>query len=416
MIHKIKNFIKNNRLFFIVVKKIYNLVFPIFPYSLRKEKKALINVLKSQKWNMSHGEHLVHHLLEKEFAEYIGVKHAIAVNTGGMAIQMSLRALNLQYNDEVIHQIDTCIANPFAILNANVTPVFSDISEANFHLNFDDLEKQINENTKVIMPIHIWGYPENMENVLKVAKKYNLIVIEDCALALGAEYNGQKVGSIGDFGIFSFGSGKPIQAGEGGMITTNDDNLAKKLRTIRNWGEMSFEYGVRDHEILSWNGRMSEFVAAIALEQLRAYPKFLSNVQNNINKIKRIIEQINGLSVVEMANSNPSYMQLIIKIEDDCKLSKSQLFTFFESYSIAVWHANFEPIISLRFYKDDKEWRKWIMKDNCDKISQNYKRDYITSNKVYNSTGLGFMRNNFISYTNTLRLTYVLKKLMKEIN
>ena len=203
------------------LKIIYRYFFKSYPFSVGNEIRMVKGVLKSGVWNMSDPSGL-HITLEKEFAKYIGVKHAIVVNTGGVAIQMSLRALGINYGDEVIHQVDTCVANSFAIMNAGATPIFSDILLDTFKLDTENLDSLLTSRTKVIMPIHMWGNVENMPVIQKFVKKHKLKMIEDCALAFGAEYDGKKVGQFGDIGIFSFGSTKPIQAGEGGIIVTNN--------------------------------------------------------------------------------------------------------------------------------------------------------------------------------------------------
>lgn len=183
------------------LKRLYRFFVKTYPYEVGNELGLVKSVLKSGIWNMSNPDG-VHTVFEKELAEYIDVKHAIVVNTGGIAIQMAIRALNLQKGDEIIHQVDTCVANAFAVMNAGAVPVFADISLDTFKLDFENIEKLITSNTKAIMPIHVWGNTENMDKVKSLAKKYNLKIIEDCALAFGAEYNGKKVGSFGDVGIF----------------------------------------------------------------------------------------------------------------------------------------------------------------------------------------------------------------------
>lgn len=220
-----------------ISRKIYkncaSYITPSYPRIMGNEVKAVKKVLETPYWNMSSGRGLVHEGLEEEFAKYVGCKYAVAVNTGGMAIQMVLRALGIKPGDEVIHQIDTCVADPFAVINAGAIPIFADIDKSTFMLSGESVESLISDKTKAIKPVHIWGNPENMDMILKIAREYNLHVIEDCCLALGAKYKGKMVGSIGDAGVFSFGCLKPVQAGEGGMITTNSESLAKELRTIR---------------------------------------------------------------------------------------------------------------------------------------------------------------------------------------
>jgi dTDP-4-amino-4,6-dideoxygalactose transaminase len=385
-----------------------------YPFVLGDELNIINTILKSGVWNMS-SEDGFHVKLEKEFASYIGVKHSILVSSGGMAIQMSLRALGLKPGDEVIIQVDTCVANAFAILNAGVTPIFSDISLKTFKLNFDTIEQLITPRTKVIMPIHIWGNAENMGKVKAIADKHKLKVVEDCALAIGATYNGKKVGQFGDLGIFSFGSTKPLQAGEGGFIVTNDDNMMKKLKTIRNWGDKTHEYGIRDQEVLSWNGRMSEITAGLIYEQLRNYNKLLKSIKNNA---KIIIEFIDKCPYLELAdnsqyNDSPIYSQIVLRL--DKIINKAKFMDRLKEENISVWHANFEPITGLTFFKHDK-WKDWVLTGDLTFVEENYRNLNINSINVYNNSGMGIMRNNFTTEKGAINVVNKISKILNEFN
>ena len=391
-------------------------VLAVYPRMMGNEIEAVSEVLKSSDWNMAYGKGLVHEKLENRFAEYIGVNNAVAVNTGGMAIQMSLRLLGLKPGDEVIHQIDTCSANAFAVMNAGCTPIFSDISLETFMLLEDDVNKMISENTKVLMPVHMWGNPERIDMIMNIAQKHNLIVLEDACLSLGALYHGKKVGSFGTVGVFSFGCVKPIQAGEGGMIVTNDDKLAKELRSLRHWGDRTLEYGVRDTTTLAWNGRMSEIVAAVLLEQLKGYPDHLKKLQENVSLFAESIKAYEGIDILQKCDPNctPAYSQVVVKInENETGLSKKEIMDKLYTRGISVWHANFEPINSLSFYKNN-EWGKWILKGDVEKARENYRRCFVNSYKVYTSMGIGLGKMNFLSKGNVKYLFDQLGNILAE--
>lgn len=390
----------------------------VYPRMIGGEISAVESVLKSSDWNMTYGKGLAHEKLEREFADYIGVNHAIAVNTGGMAIQMSLRALGLQPGDEVIHQIDTCSANAFSVMNAGCTPIFSDISLDTFMLSEQDTENNISTNTKALMPIHMWGNPENMEMVDAIAKKHKLLVVEDACLSLGAEYHGKRTGSFGNVGVFSFGCIKPMQAGEGGMIVTNDYSLAKELRSLRHWGDRTIEYGIRDTLTLPWNGRMSEIIAAVLLVQLRGYPDHLKKLQENVLLFSKLIKDISGVEIV--TNNGPrcasAYSQIVLRIDETkIHINKKTLMEKLYAQGINVWHANFEPINSLSFFKNN-EWKKWILKGDIEKADYNYNRMFINSNKVYASSGFGLGKMNFMSIDNVTYLFNILSKTLLEFS
>ena len=372
---------------------------PTHPVPLRREIAAVAEVLRSPFWNMNSGANLVHEKLEEEFAAYIGSRYAVAVNTGGMAIQMALRAFGVKPGDEVLHQVDTCVANAFAVFAAGGTPIFVDINKDDFMLSTSATLDQITSQTKVIMPVHMWGNPEKIAWVTDVARKHNLHSIEDACLAFGAELDGRKAGSFADAGIFSFGSLKPIQAGEGGMIVTNDEALARELRTMRNWGDMTAEYGLRDQKTLSWNGRISEVVAAVALEQLRGYPVYLQRHQELVAMFVDHLNRINGieLAVPPSARLKPAYSQVVVKLDAAALgISKTELMKRLKERRIGCWHANFEPINKLAFFRDGL-WRDWILRGDVCKVERNYNQTFVNSEEVYQNLGMGFSRDNFLS-------------------
>lgn len=372
---------------------------PTHPAPLRREIAAVAEVLRSPFWNMNSGANLVHEKLEEEFAAYIGSRYSVAVNTGGMAIQMALRAFGVKPGDEVLHQVDTCVANAFAVFAAGGTPIFVDINKDDFMLSTSSVLDQITSHTKVIMPVHMWGNPEKMSQVTDIARKHNLHTLEDACLAFGAELDGRKAGSIADAGVFSFGSLKPIQAGEGGMIVTNDEALARELRTMRNWGDMTSEYGLRDQKTLSWNGRVSEVVAAVALEQLRGYPAYFQRLQEMVAMFVDHLNRIDGihLAVSPATRLKPAYSQVVVKLDEAALgMSKTELMKRLKEKGINSWHANFEPINKLAFFREGF-WRDWILRGDVCRVERNYNQTFVNSEEVYQNLGLGFSRDNFLS-------------------
>lgn len=174
---------------------------------------------------------------EQSFAEYVGVKHAIAVNSGTDALVIALRAAGVKAGDEVITTPFTFFATAETIAAVGAVPVFTDVDENTYNLDPAKVEEKITEKTKAILPVHVFGQPADMDGIRAIAKKHNLYVIEDACQAVGAEYKGTKAGAIGDFGCFSFFPTKNLGAfGDGGMITTNDDDLAVICRALREHG------------------------------------------------------------------------------------------------------------------------------------------------------------------------------------
>lgn len=371
------------------------------PVMMHEELDRVAEVLTSPSWNICYGKGLMHERLEESFAEYVGVKHAVAVNTGCMALMMSKRALGLKPGDEVIHQVDTCVANSFAAINAGVTPVFADIDADTLMMSAETVKAQISPQTKAIIPIHMWGVSQNMDELNAVAAEHNLYVIEDSCLALGSEWKGKRAGSMGHVGVFSFGCLKPIQTGEGGMITTNDEALARELRTIRSYGDKTWEYGVRDNAVLSWNGRISEVLAAVGFEQLKGYDTLMEEMKENVQLFESFLSGVDGIRL-QRNEYRMAYTQVSIQI-DTTKWSKQQLWDSLKKQGIAVWHANFEPINTLAYFKEG-HWKDWLVKGDVQRLEHNYNHRFPNSYRVYEESGLGIAKQHFISKANVLDL------------
>jgi perosamine synthetase len=215
----------------------------------REEKEALKEVLESG--ILVQGEKT--RAFEKKFAKYIGVDHAIAVTNGTIALDVALKALKLGPGDEVITSAFSFIASGNCILFQRAKPVFADINPRTFNIDPQDVAEKLTAKAKAIIPIHMFGQPAEMDAIKEIAKDKNVAIIEDAAQAHGAEYKGQKSGSIGDMACFSFYATKNMTTGEGGMITTNDQKLAAKVRLLINHGQ-SRNY---HHDTLGYNYRMT---------------------------------------------------------------------------------------------------------------------------------------------------------------
>ncbi|MGA7194806.1 MAG: DegT/DnrJ/EryC1/StrS family aminotransferase [Anaerolineales bacterium] len=203
--------------------------------------------------------------LEKEFADFCGAAYGIGVSDGTAALNIILRGMDIGPGDEVITVSHTFIATTEAILLVGAKPVFVDIDPATYLMDVSQVEKKITVRTKAILPVHLYGQTVDMDPLLDIAKRHGLRIIEDCAQAHGAEYKGRKAGSIGDAGGFSFYYSKNLGGyGEGGFITTNDSELADKIRKIRDHGS-----GVRyHHDLVGLNGRLDEIQAVVLRAKL----------------------------------------------------------------------------------------------------------------------------------------------------
>lgn len=205
---------------------------------------------------------------EQQFAEYIGVSHSVACNSGTDALLLALRALHIGPGDEVITTPFTFIASAEVISLVGATPVFIDIDPVSFNLDLDKLEAAITPQTKAIIPVHLFGQPVNMAKLMSIALNHQIPVIEDCAQAVGASWDGQKVGSIGLIGCFSFYPTKNLgAAGDGGAVTTNDPTLAANIRMLKEHGSRALAN--YQHEEVGINSRLDAIQAAILSIKLR---------------------------------------------------------------------------------------------------------------------------------------------------
>jgi perosamine synthetase len=216
---------------------------------------------------------------EKEFAHYVGAKHAVAVNSGTAALHAALLVAGVKQGDEVVVPSFTFHATAEVVLLCGAQPVFADIDPDTYTVTSDTIESVLTRSTKAIVPVDLYGLPADLDPLRKLARDRGVTLIEDAAQAHGAEYKGSKVGSISDMTCFSFYAGKNMTTGEGGMITTNDDDYWDRLQMVRTHGEQ------RDYWPISLgnNYRMNELLAAIGLAQLKKLPSFLERRKKNAN-------------------------------------------------------------------------------------------------------------------------------------
>jgi len=204
--------------------------------------------------------------LESEFAKYCGVRFAVGVGSGTDALYLSLRAVGVGRGDEVITVANTFIATAEAIVQTGAQPVFVDIDADTYTIDATKVEAAITERTKAILPVHLYGYPADMDRIMAIARKHGLRVIEDACQAHGAEYKGVKVGTIGDAGAFSFYCSKNLGAyGEGGMVVTKDREIATQVQVLRDHGRN----GKYQHAVMGTNSRLDELQSAILRVKLR---------------------------------------------------------------------------------------------------------------------------------------------------
>lgn len=271
-------------------------------------EKAVVDVLRSGAYILGPNTKA----LESEFAQYLGCKHAIGLNSGTDALHLALRALDIGKGDEVITVAFTFVATTESIEIVGATPVFVDIDPDTFNIDAKAIEDKITPKTKAIMPVHLYGQPADMDVIMDVAKRHNLYVIEDCCQAIGAEYKGKKVGTFGDIGAYSFFPTKNLGGmGDGGMAVTNSDYLKDRMLALRNHGG-AVRY---HHDEIGVNSRLDEIQSAI----LRVKMNYIDEWNKARREVaKRYTELFKGCEDVvtpkELDDTYCVYHQYTIKV------------------------------------------------------------------------------------------------------
>ncbi len=244
---------------------------PVAEPVLAGNEKQYVNQCLESGWISGSGNYV--EAFEKSFADFCGVDHAVSIVNGTAALHVALLALGIGRGDEVIVPDLTFIASANAVTYCGAQPVFADVDARTWTLDPQDTAAKISARTKAVMPVHLYGHPANMTPLLELAQDHDIHVIEDAAEAHGAEYKGQRVGSIGCIAAFSFFGNKVVTTGEGGMITTNDENLADRARLLKGQGmnpERRYHF-----PIVGYNYRMTNIQAAIGVAQMERIDWFI---------------------------------------------------------------------------------------------------------------------------------------------
>ena len=256
---------------------------------------------------------------EKEFAKYIGVKHAIGVNSGSDALYLAIKALSIGKGSEVITVSHTFISTVDAIIRNGAKPVFVDIDPETYTIDVNQIEKKITKGTKAIIPVHLYGHPADMDPIMEIAEKYGLYVIEDACQAHGAEYKGRKAGSIGYIGCFSFYPVKNLGAyGDAGMVVTNNEELAEKLRMLRNYGSPKKYH----HDYTGVNSRLDEIQAAILRVKLRHLDEWNEKRRKIAKLYNELLEDSDVITPIEKEWAKHVYHLYVIRHRERNKLQR----------------------------------------------------------------------------------------------
>jgi dTDP-4-amino-4,6-dideoxygalactose transaminase len=325
---------------------------------------------------------------EENFAFYIGTKYAVGVANGMEAIQIALLALGVGPGDEIITTSHTAVATTLAIVAVGAKPIFVDIDEY-FHINVEKIEEKINNNTKAIIPVHLYGQSVDLDKIITICAKHKINLIEDCAQAHGAVYKNKKVGSFGIINCFSFYPTKNLGAfGDGGAVTTNDKALFEKILQLRNYGQKN-RY---EHEIRGLNSRLDEIQAAILSVQLKyldknnnirqklakTYFKYLGRVKEvKLPELRKNCQHVFHLFVIEAENRDglAEYLKskgIATLIHYPIPIHKQPCFKEFNSIALPTLEDKINKILSLPIHPFlGKKEIKYI----CDNINEFYEKN-----------------------------------------
>ena len=288
--------------------------------------------------------------LEKEFSKYCGVKYALATTSGTSSLVASVLALGLQPGDEIIVPAYTFVASYSSVIFAGIVPVLAEIDES-LTLDPNDIEHRITPRTKAIMPVHMLGNPSKMDQIMAIAKKHNLMVLEDACQAAGASYKGKKIGTIGNIGAFSLNIFKTINTGDGGLVVTNDEKLYTHAFGVHDQGHKPSRLGVEvgARSVLGLNFRMNELTAAVGLAQLAKLDKIVSTLRTKRAKLKSLISEAKGFKFRTLNDPDGDCATLCTVIfdskEDAARISKA---LGSKTVDQSGWHvyANMEHVLT----------------------------------------------------------------------
>ncbi len=287
---------------------------------------------------------------EKRFAAMVGTKHAIAVNSGTSGLHVALRACGISEGDEVITSPFSFVASANCMLFEKAKPVFVDVDPVTFNLDPAQIEKAITPKTKAILPVHIFGQSCNMDAIMDIAQKHNLLVIEDACESPSATYKGKTVGTFGKAAVFAFYPNKQMTTGEGGMVVTDDNTVAELCQSMRNQGRDTDKQWLT-HKRLGYNYRMTEMSAAIGSTQLDKFKDMLAKRIEIAEKYKERLQETEGIILPEThADNNHTWFVFPIQVAEG--IDRDKVMKDLEEQGIAT-KAYFSPCIHLQpFYRE----------------------------------------------------------------
>jgi perosamine synthetase len=297
-------------------------VIPVFEPDITEDDIAAVTAaLRRGEISGSFGEAL--HGFEAEFARYCGCRHGVAVSNGTTALHLAVAAAGIGPGDEILVSSSTNVATALAAYHNGAVPIPVDSEDVTWNLDLELIEGLITPKTRAIIPVHLFGHPVDMDRLLAVARKHDLTVIEDCAESHGATVRGRMTGSFGEMACFSFYANKVMTTGEGGMVVTNDDHLAERLRLLRN---LAFTTPRFRHVEAGYNFRMTGYQGALGLSQLRRIEKTIAEKRRVAHEYHRRLSGVRGLRLpVELDWARNVYWMYAVVVEPDFGISRDAL-------------------------------------------------------------------------------------------
>jgi perosamine synthetase len=287
----------------------------------QEEIDAVVAALKAGEISGSFGKSIP--AFEQEFANYVECKDGVAVSSGSTALHLAVAAAGIGAGDQVLIRSSTNIATALAVIHNGAIPVPVDSENVTWNLDLNLIEGLITEKTKAIIPVHLYGHPVDMDRLMQIARKHKLLVIEDCAESHGATCRGRMTGSFGDMACFSFYANKVITTGEGGMVTTNNEELAERLRLLRN---LAFTTPRFRHEEAGFNFRMTGYQAAMGLAQFRKIEQIIAEKRRVAQTYNRFLKDIDGLQLPFEADwARNVYWMYAVVVQPEFGMARAEL-------------------------------------------------------------------------------------------
>jgi len=331
------------------------------PWITKKDKIAVYSAL-SQRW-LTNGPFL--QKFEKKICNYVGTRYCIGVGSATHALHLAVKSIGIKKGDEVVVPTFTFIATANAVKYCNAKPILVDVDADTFNISPSAILKNITKKTKAIIVVHYGGQSCDMKEIISIAKKYRLLIIEDCAHALGSIYKNSFCGSLGIAGCFSFYPTKIITTGEGGAVTTNNQKIFKKIKLLKSQGmdnsaeqrekESEWKYDIVD---LGFNYRLDEMRSALGLSQLKRIKKINQMRIKIAEEYNDKLDEVKGISIPQIKKQrNHIYHLYTIKIDENYSLTRNQLFKKFSKNGIGC-SVQYWPIHLMSLYKNENNRRK----------------------------------------------------------